>query len=140
MPSKTNSPEGAKGSASGGRGSRFNLFMTKQVLTPLVVLTVLVAFLLVTVTYTFNRFRKDGEFIPENSLPIMLLIGTVALLVTLAVVTTIFARLGLTTYKQALGLPEGSVRAIIALLLILLFFVTRSFSTRTLGEGETAVL
>src|SRR6266540_1456475 len=44
-------------------------------------------------------------------------------LLVLGVLVLIFTRLGLTNPAFALGLPDGSIRAVIALILILVFFV-----------------
>src|SRR6266498_2382995 len=52
------------------------------------------------------------------SLPLLIVGGAVVFLLVL-----IFTRLGLTNPAFALGLPDGSIRAVIALILILVFFV-----------------
>jgi hypothetical protein len=57
------------------------------------------------------------------SLPLLIVGGAVVFLLVLSVVVLIFRRLGLTNPSFALGLPEGSIRAVIALILILVFFV-----------------
>ena len=56
-------------------------------------------------------------------LPILLIGGIVMFLVALCIVVTVFRKLGLASTNYALGLPEGSIRAFIALALILLFFM-----------------
>src|SRR5262245_38408174 len=58
--------------------------------------------------------------LPENSLPILLVSGAVALLLSIALLVVIMRHQGLTDARFALGLPEGSIRAVIALMLILL--------------------
>ena len=50
-----------------------------------------------------------------------------ALLATLALVAVTFSVAGLSDPSQALGLPEGSVRAAIALSLIVIFSITAIF-------------
>ena len=57
-------------------------------------------------------------------LPSLVLIGIMALFATLALVALTFSVAGLTDPSQALGLPEGSVRAAIALSLIVIFSIT----------------
>jgi hypothetical protein len=57
------------------------------------------------------------------SLPLVLIVGIVIFLATVSMVVAVFKLLGLTDARHALGLPEGSVRAFIALGLILLFFI-----------------
>jgi hypothetical protein len=57
------------------------------------------------------------------SLPLLIIGGVVAFLLVIGVLVLIYRRLGLTDRRFALGLPEGSIRAVIALTLILVFFV-----------------
>src|SRR3954454_9200915 len=56
-------------------------------------------------------------------LPFLVMIGVVALLGVLAAMAIAFKTMHLANQTQALGLPEGSVRAVIALSLILIFAV-----------------
>lgn len=57
----------------------------------------------------------------------VLIIATVTLVMLLASLTLVFRRLELSDRNLALGLPEGSIRAVIALMLILLFFIMAIF-------------
>lgn len=57
-------------------------------------------------------------------LPILVITGVMALFATLALVAVAFSVAGLSDETQALGLPEGSVRAAIALSLIVIFAIT----------------
>jgi hypothetical protein len=57
------------------------------------------------------------------ALPIWLIAGLVVLMAVLGLVVVVLKSLGLTSSDFPLGLPEGSIRAIIALGLILLFFL-----------------
>jgi len=61
---------------------------------------------------------------PEIVLPILVMVGAICLLASLAFVAFGFSALGLSDRKFALSLPEGSVRALIALLLLSLFVIT----------------
>jgi hypothetical protein len=114
---------------------RFNRFRTPQVVSPMVVLVLLFALILWVVTIVLDRLRLKGTFLPENSLPIMLIAATVSLLLVISALVIIFGRLNLTNYRNALGLPEGSVQALMALLLILLFFVTAVFLYSDIGRS-----
>ncbi len=69
-------------------------------------------------------------------LAVILIVGVGCLLLTLGTLAVVFKRLGLDDKHQALGLPEGSVRAVLALMLILLFFVSTIFFTSFLSVGE----
>ncbi|MBZ5559961.1 MAG: hypothetical protein LAO77_22095 [Acidobacteriia bacterium] len=60
-------------------------------------------------------------------LPALLITGVMALFATLALVAVTFSVSGLSDPTQALGLPEGSIRAMIALALIVIFAITAIF-------------
>ena len=60
-------------------------------------------------------------------LPILAIVGVMALLFCMAVISVAFAALNLSDKTQALALPEGSVRAVIALCLIVLFAIMTIF-------------
>ncbi|GAF90533.1 unnamed protein product, partial [marine sediment metagenome] len=53
--------------------------------------------------------------------------GVVSLLIILTLIAIAFAALGLTEKGQALSLPRGSIRAIIALSLIIIYMITGIF-------------
>jgi hypothetical protein len=69
-------------------------------------------------------------------LPVLVVIGVMALFATLALVAVTFAVAGLTDPKQALGLPEGSVRAAIALSLIVIFAITSIYLYSSLSKAD----
>jgi hypothetical protein len=60
---------------------------------------------------------------PEVSLPILAIFGIMILFGAMALVSTLFARLKLSDQREALALPPGSIRAAIALALIVLFSI-----------------
>ena len=55
----------------------------------------------------------------------------------LFVVASGFSRLQLSDARQPLGLPEGSIRALIALFLILIFIIFGTYLFRVVGEGHS---
>jgi len=59
----------------------------------------------------------------EMTLPTLVIVGVFALLMSLTIVAIALSILGLADKNQALALPEGSVRAVIALMLIVLFAI-----------------
>jgi hypothetical protein len=87
---------------------------------------------------------------PTTQLPIMAITGVMALLVSLALVSLTFSLAGLSDRGEALGLPRGSVRAVISLSLIVLFAITSfafqgSFTgglqkTEALTEADAAAM
>jgi hypothetical protein len=60
---------------------------------------------------------------PEILLTLIVIAGVVGLLASLAIVTVVTNFLDLSNPKEALGLPKGSVRALIALSLIVIFSI-----------------
>jgi hypothetical protein len=66
---------------------------------------------------------KDGS----GSLALLAIGGVVVLILLLTAVAMIFKVLDLTNKDQAMGLPEGSIRAVIALSLIVLFAILSVF-------------
>lgn len=77
-----------------------------------------------------------GIELPEISLPLLLLLGLAALLLTVAIVAVVFSRYRMSDRSAALALPEGSVQAIIALSLILIFAIMSTFLYATLLRGD----
>jgi hypothetical protein len=56
-------------------------------------------------------------------LPIQALLGSAVFISLICLVVLVFARLGLYNRSAALGLPEGSVRALLALILLIIFII-----------------
>lgn len=69
---------------------------------------------------------------PDVLLPILTSVSAIGLLISLSFLAIAFSVLDLADRNQALGLPEGSVRALISLLLITLFVITSIFLYRQL--------
>jgi hypothetical protein len=84
-------------------------------------------FLLIVVMLGFPFFFiiRSADF--GIILPLLVVYGVVALLASLTVVAVVLAALNLSDPKGALGLPDGSVRALIALSLILIFTIVSVF-------------
>lgn len=80
---------------------------------------VLVAIPTLVLVYVINEADK----LPSVGLPILAIFGIMILFGSIALVSTLFARLKLSDPSQALALPEGSIRAAIALALIVLFAI-----------------
>jgi hypothetical protein len=119
---------------------RFGRYWSVQVLAPVLVLLLLFSAMLFLLTWVFRQFRDHGNYRPENTLPVLLLVGVVALLSAVAITTIIFRRLGLTNWRAPLGLPEGSIRAIIALMLLVMFFISALFLYSDVGSASPRVL
>lgn len=78
-------------------------------------------------------FEKLNQFV-GTGLPIVTLFGIMVLVGSLALTSTLFRRLGLARRSQPLALPPGSVRATIALALIVLFAIIAASVLRPSGE------
>lgn len=71
----------------------------------------------------------------QVGLPVLAISGLVLLLGTLALVSSAFALFGIDDKSQALGLPEGSIRAVIALSLVVLFGIFAVYFYGTMSDG-----
>ena len=71
----------------------------------------------------------------DNDLGLVVIRSVVALLVVIGALTVVFSRLKLPSPNEALGLPAGSIRALIALLLVLIFAIY-SIRLLTFAGGE----
>jgi len=78
--------------------------------------------------------RTLGPLADELKLPLLIVTAVVGLLGSLALVVIVFAVYQLTDKKYALALPDGSIRGVMALLLIVLFAVLTVFLTIRLGN------
>ena len=76
----------------------------------------------------------------EVRLPVLAIGGIIALFITLSLVSIAFAVANLSDRTQALGLPEGSVRAAIALGLLVLFAIISIYLHGSLSGGEVRTL
>jgi hypothetical protein len=71
----------------------------------------------------------------EIEIGIIIVIAVVALMLLLFIMAAGFNILNLSDAKQALGLPEGSIRAMIALILVLVFIICGTYLFRLVGTG-----
>jgi hypothetical protein len=88
---------------------------------------------LVGMFWLLTRLTKDGS----GSLALLAIGGVVVLILLLTAVAMVFKILGLTNDTQAMGLPEGSIRAVIALSLIVLFAILSVFLYQGVSTGPT---
>jgi len=77
---------------------------------------------------------------PAFGYPILAIFGIMILLGALALVSTLFNRLELSAANEALGLPPGSIRATIALSLIVLFALLAVMLYQSLSGAEAITL
>jgi len=74
------------------------------------------------------------------SLPLIVIVGVTLLLIVIALVAFSFSVLGLSSATDALGLPDGSVRAIIALMLLVLFSIVSIFLYNSIASRPLQTL
>lgn len=73
------------------------------------------------------KLAKQSGTGPEAALSLVFVATAVVLILVVCTLTIVFKRLWLSDRSAAMGLPPGSVRSIIALLLIMLFFISAIF-------------
>ena len=77
---------------------------------------------------------------PMVGLPILAIFGIMILIGTLALTSTLFQRLGLANPSEALALPTGSVRAAIALALVVLFAIIAIMLFQSLADPQRNII
>lgn len=87
------------------------------------------------IVYAANHL-DSAEANPEVLLPLIVITGVVALMATLAVAAALFNLFNISDKNQALGLPAGSVQAVIALSLILIFAVVALYASSSSGAEQ----
>lgn len=85
---------------------------------------------------THGAPESSKDISTSVQLPLLAITGVLALIVALALVSVSFALFELSDKTQALGLPEGSVRAVIALCLIVLFAILTIFLYSSLSSPQ----
>ena len=68
--------------------------------------------------------KLEGDFRPEVALPILLVSGLIALVAALAILVGTFSIFELSAPGSAFGLPEGTLQAVIAMMIIMIFAIT----------------
>jgi hypothetical protein len=86
--------------------------------------------------------NQSGVFRLEIILPIIAVYGVVSLILTLGVLVSVLAEYGLADPNQAFGLPAGTVRGAIALILLLVFIITSLYvvSVGTTSSSSSVAL
>lgn len=72
---------------------------------------------------------------PQVELPLELIASVLALIGAIAFLVIVFNQLNLTTATEALGLPDGSIRAVIAISLLFLFLIMSVFLYGSVGTA-----
>jgi hypothetical protein len=85
------------------------------------------AFLVGAMVFWVGTFLWYGKGNDEIYLPTIIITGVVFLLIVLGLLTFSFSVLGLANRDEPLGLPSGSVRAVIALMLLVVFAIVAIF-------------
>lgn len=83
----------------------------------------LLIMVVLSIFYIISPGIEYAQRLPEIVLTLIVVAGVVGLIASLAIVTVVTNFLDLSDPKEALGLPKGSVRALIALSLIVIFSI-----------------
>jgi amino acid transporter len=100
-----------------------------------IIVVVAVLFLLAAGAFVAWRVQDIANRGPELMLPILIIFGVVVLLVVLALTAVVYASMNISDKTQALALPEGSVRAVLALSLVVLFAIVSIFLYSNLSSN-----
>ncbi len=101
----------------------------------LIIFAVLLLVLILTGGFfIFRAFNNDTNQ-AELVMGIVVVTAIVALMTLLYIFAVGFNSMGLTDKRQALGLPDGSIRAMIALILIMVFIIFGIYLFRNVAYG-----
>ena len=92
---------------------------------------ILLAYLVVPVL----RQSPEREINPELTMAVAIVLTVAVMMALLFAVAAGFSALGLANKDLALGLPEGSIRALIALILIMVFIILDIYMFRIVAQG-----
>lgn len=87
----------------------------------------------------YTNPKPGQDYYPEIQMGLVVVFAIVSLMVLLFLVANGFSYLNLTDAKQPLGLPEGSIRAMIALVLIMVFIIFGIHLFRMVGGGYSGL-
>ena len=93
-----------------------------------------IAGFLLVMSMLLGALRGQADYLV---LPVVAIAGVLLLLAALALVAVAFRSIDLHDRTQALGLPEGSIRAIIALALVVLFAILAVYLYSSAGQSTT---
>ncbi|GGI20929.1 hypothetical protein [Bradyrhizobium guangdongense] len=94
---------------------------------------VVVAIALIWILYLVTSVRTTDTVRTIVGLPLIVVLGVTVLLIVIGLVAFSFKAIKLANPKEALGLPSGSVRAIIALMLLVVFSIMSIFLYNSLS-------
>lgn len=109
--------------------------VNKQNLVGLIVIMVSMIAVLAVVIFGVPKFF--GPVVAEEvQIGLVVVFALASLIVLLTVMAVVFNILRSANSKETLGLPEGSVRALIALLLLMIFIIMTVYLFRRVADGE----
>jgi hypothetical protein len=100
----------------------------------IVAVVITLALSIVAVLLIIRWTRREGSHQPEVVLPILFIVGVLLLLLALGTLAVVLKNHKLADKRMPMGLPDGSMRAFIALLIVVLFFIIAIFLFRELQE------
>ena len=85
-------------------------------------------------------FLGDGVLAQEFSLPMLMIDGAVIMIGVLGFAAIVFSTFNLHDRSQALALPEGSIRAVIAVMLIVMFAILAIYLFTAIQGGSVRMI
>lgn len=128
-------PTGVQAGSEAASGPKYSA------VTALVVSSIVTVVVLASAVLLLLRLEQSEKDSPEASLSLVFVAAAVVLILVVSALSIVLRRLGLVDGEEPMGLPRGSIRAVIALLLIMLFFIAAIFlfnSTRATPSSESA--
>jgi hypothetical protein len=104
----------------------------------LVTMLVLVLATLAALVWLGDKPERFPDLRASVALPLLLLVGLGSLLLLITLLVAVLDGFGLTDKRHAFGLPDGSMQAIIALSLILIFIISSLYLYSSLPDTVTA--
>ena len=101
---------------------------------------IVVGIALIWILYMVTSVRTTDTVRTIVGLPLIVILGVTVLLIVIGLVAFSFHAIKLSNWKEALGLPSGSVRAIIALMLLVIFSIMSIFLYNSLSVPAVSKL
>jgi hypothetical protein len=98
------------------------------------------AVVLFVLVWSLIKVTGSGWVNQTVGLPLIMIVGLTVLLIVIGLLTFTFSVVGLSNGGEALGLPDGSVRAIIALMLLVLFAIMAIFLYNSIQSRQIQTL
>ncbi len=119
----------------------YNKLLNSKIVISIIILLGTFAILTYLIVFLFKSIQSGDPFPQEYSSPILAILGVIISIIILTFVSIVFSLIDQSNKRHALGLPQGSVRALIALCLVTSFIIIavilfNKLNTPDLGKLE----